>query len=970
VKVGFVASAGMVVALLGAATSPALPVARAGEVVSSVFEAGEAKALASAQGVRVEVLSQRSETDQVFANPDGSLTREQYLEPVRVREGQTWLDVDSALEKKSDGSWGPRVSAVEMSFSPGGASPAVTMDLNNVRLELTWPTALPAPTVDGNAVTYPEVFPGVDLQLAAEGTSFTQHLLVKTRAAGLDPRVRSFVMKARVKGGSLVQDATGYAVKDSRGRDVLTGAQPVMWDSKVRPAGATGDALAEAIVRLDEGDRQAPMGLTVAKDAVTIRPNTTLLDNPNAVYPVVLDPTTSPSIYNWAMVNATYPSVSYYKFTDADQGVGYNDFESPANKKRIFLSFPTSAYNGKKILSATLRAFETYSASCAAGSVNAYLSGDISSGVTWNSQPGKLIASALDSWSTKAGRSDCYPGGKTADWNVTAGVVKRTGDKASRSTFVLQGASESNYSSWMRFGGPSNGTASKRPSLSVTYNTPPTKPTKAAMWAPSLSTPCSTSAPGPSINPAAGASEYMYVKISDPDGDNVTSTIRVFRASDDAIAASTNFTARASGSTVSMLIPSSLVDATTYYFRGAVSDAYPGLGFGDKCYFTVDKVGAPTPTITSTTWKENVLAPADATSGSFTMTSPGATKMLYRWIDGATPLSSSTTNGSVTYTATTSRSLHEWRATAEDAAGTRGGTAGFFVKRTQPGKLAEYLFNGPVPNSEGVGAVDCSSGNMGAPCDTANSQLEPTAGSDSDTPLADPDAAAAYKFDFPSDQSNFSQGGRWSDAVDNHALVFDGSPSTVASLPSRPVVNTESFVIGGWSLLSDRAQSRTLLALQRDETASNPSTPALALDLGYDQPLDRFVLRVMRPDGTVLAQAIDALPDLNAAGEPLDRSGSWTYLVLVYDKTAGHLRLDAFSTALQDPIDSDFAQYIEGDAVTVSGAIAGGLGEFMVGGGTSANGNRAAWAGLLDNMAVWQGIPTEERILANVNNRR
>lgn len=933
-------------------------------VVDHAFGEAEAKQLAVGQGLRVEVDSLRSETDQVFANPDGSMTREQFLEPVRVRRGEQWLDVDSTLARQPDGSWGPRVAAVGLGFSAGGSAPAVTMDFRNTRLQLSWPDSLPAPVIDGNTATYPDVFPGVDLQLSAVGTSFTQHLVVKTAEAGRDPRVRALTLKSKVRGGTLVQDGTGYAVNDSQGRALLVGAQPVMWDSKVRPAGSSGDALAAAITRLDDGDRQAPMGLSVASGTLTVRPDTTVLDDPNAVYPVVLDPTTSPAIYNWAMVNKTYPTTSYYNFTDADQGVGYNNF-SGVHTKRVFLSFPTSAYNGKSIISATLRAFETYSATCSAGTVYAYLSGDFSSSLTWNTQPAKVLSTNLDGWSTKAGRSDCYPGGKTADWTVTAGVANRVAAKASRSTFVLQGASESTVSSWMRFGGPKNATASYRPSLSVTYNTTPTAPQLSSMWVPNTSTACTASAStAPKVNPSAGASDLMYAKIADPDGDNVSAELQVLKADSTSLSI-TSFGARATGSTISMYVPSTLVDGS-YKFRVRVKDAYVWSGWGPYCYFTVDKTAPPTPLVTSNVWHEGVLAPNSATTGQFTMTSAGATTMLYRWLDDPAPLSSATTTGTVTASATTTKSLHEWRATGRDAAGNTGGTAAFVVKRAQPGKLAEYLFNGRVPSE--TEPATCTASAPEVTCDTANQQL------DSETALTDPDAAAAYQFDLSPVLENFTGDweGRWATDAANRAVLFDGDPSSAAELPSRPVVGENSFTIGVWAFLGDSTQSRTLLAQERDANPDPATAAMLVYDVGYDATADKFVARLMDQNGAVIATTADSLPAMNPAdpAQPLSRAGSWVYLAMVYDAAAQTLRLDTLHAATTNPPDSQFATYTVGATAPVAGTPAVGLGAFRLGAGGSANGDRAGWAGPVDNLAIWQGVPASDTLLRNANYQR
>ena len=839
------------------------------------------------------------------------------------------------------------------------------MDYHNVRLQLSWPQALPEPVIEGNTATYPEVFPGVDLQLAAVGSSFTQHLVVKTATAGQDARVRALTLKTKVRGGSLVQDGAGYAVKDAAGRDVLIGASPVMWDSKVRPAGVSGAALDAVIDRLDDGDTQAPMGLSVASGTLTVRPNTAVLDDPAAVYPVVLDPTTSPAIYNWAMVNKTYPTTSYYNFTDADQGVGYNNF-SGVHTKRVFFSFPTSAYNGKSIISATLRAFETYSATCSAGTVYAYLSGDFSSGMTWNTQPAKILSTNLDGWSTKAGRSDCYPGGKTADWTVTAGVANRVAAKASRSTFVLQGASESTVSSWMRFGGPKNATASYRPSLSVTYNTTPTTPLLSAMWVPTTSKACTASAStGPTVNPSAGAAEYMYAKIADPDGDNVSAELQVLTAASTSLSI-TSFTSRASGSVISMAVPSTLANGA-YKFRVRVKDAYVWSAWGQYCYFSVDKTAPPTPTITSSVWREGVLAPSSTTSGSMTMTSAGSSKMYYRWNSATTaPNSPTDASGSVTVSTTMTKTFDFWHAQAVDVAGNSGGTGYFYVKRSQPGKLAQYLFNGPVPTDTTPAA--CTGEPYEATCDTANQQL------DSETALSDPDAATAYKFDLPADQQGFTGDGegRWPTDTANHAIMFDGDASSSAEVPFRPVVGENSFTIGLWAFLSDATQSRTLLAQERD-ASPDPTSPAkLSYDLGYDCTQDKFVARLMDQTGTVIAATTDALPATNPADPtmPLQRAGGWVYLAMVYDSSAHTLRLDAESSALTDPPDSQFSSYTRGTTVTVAGTPAIGLGAFMLGTGSSSAGDRAAWSGPADNVAVWQGLPSDATLLMNANYQR
>src|SRR6266511_3529355 len=66
---------------------------------------------------RVEVTYRLSETTQVWANPDGTLTAERHLAPVRVRQGDRWVPVDLTLQKLPDGSVAPKAHPVGLRLS-------------------------------------------------------------------------------------------------------------------------------------------------------------------------------------------------------------------------------------------------------------------------------------------------------------------------------------------------------------------------------------------------------------------------------------------------------------------------------------------------------------------------------------------------------------------------------------------------------------------------------------------------------------------------------------------------------------------------------------------------------------------------------------------------------------------------------------------------------------------------------------
>ncbi|MFF3641404.1 hypothetical protein [Streptomyces sp. NPDC002564] len=76
---------------------------------------------AVASGEPVEVTAERSEYTTTMANPDGTFVITQATEPQRARTGGgEWQDIDVTLEKRSDGTVGPKSAVVDLSFSGGG----------------------------------------------------------------------------------------------------------------------------------------------------------------------------------------------------------------------------------------------------------------------------------------------------------------------------------------------------------------------------------------------------------------------------------------------------------------------------------------------------------------------------------------------------------------------------------------------------------------------------------------------------------------------------------------------------------------------------------------------------------------------------------------------------------------------------------------------------------------------------------
>ncbi|QXV57539.1 hypothetical protein CVV72_11380 [Amycolatopsis sp. TNS106] len=140
-----------------------------------------AVALARAAGHRVEAVNLRTETARTFAAPDGTLTYEQHLQPVRVKHGAVWRSVDTTLRVRPDGAIEPVASAVPIRFSRGGGEPLVRF--GSQQATVTFPGVLPKPVIDGNIATYPQVSPGVDLRVRADPGGFSSGFTIRDAQA-------------------------------------------------------------------------------------------------------------------------------------------------------------------------------------------------------------------------------------------------------------------------------------------------------------------------------------------------------------------------------------------------------------------------------------------------------------------------------------------------------------------------------------------------------------------------------------------------------------------------------------------------------------------------------------------------------------------------------------------------------------------------------------------------------------------
>ncbi|WP_435854765.1 LamG-like jellyroll fold domain-containing protein [Streptomyces triculaminicus] len=830
----------------------------------------DALALAKRSGRNVEVESLRAETSDVVARPDGRLEAREYLRPVRARVGGEWKPVDATLEKTADGGVSPRAATVGVTFSGGGDAPLVRLDKGGRRLALGWPSELPAPRLDGDTATYPDVLPDVDLRLAAQADGFTQLLVVKSAKAAANPELARLRLRLGGEGLTVRETARGglTAVDQGAGGTVFEAPAPMMWDSSPgrAPAGkAKGTRAGAAPVGrasgrgtdepgAGESGKQARVGVDVADSGreLVLTPDKAVLGGPGTVYPVFIDPQWyTPQASAWTMATSYFADEPQWKFNGkSDAGMGFCDWMhcQPEDTKRLFYEIGTSRFAGKTILSAEFVVRETWSASCEKKGVQLWRTKGIDASTTWNSQK------ASGFWVKKLGEESFAHGfegcaSADAEFDVLDPVKEAASKGWSSMTFGLRASDESDTYAWKRF--------SDRAYLRVQYNQTPPQISMAQL---SMEYGGQCRIPEKAVHVRSLGKVYAN-NVTDPDGDDVAVE---FQAEWDAGDGKGNIARwkpgltpfKKSGSDFAVSLPADVRVGTpvNWYVRSYDRQGYSPWSYAGSpsgCYFVVDPKVLPAPKVASGDYPESKPGTTDGDDpwfdgvgrhGTFTVgpAQKGVTKYLYGVNSDASEKNALTTTDGAARTIRAlpgSAGLNFLTVQAMDAAGnvSEPYTYRYKVRAGQPERAVWSMDDGP----------DAKEAQGAAPPRTARLHGGAVTGAE---------------------------------GVTGASLTLDGKDAYAES--DTPVVDTSgSFTVSAWAKLSALPSEPAAVAAQ----AGNHSP---GFGLYYSKDYDRWAFSQFASDtdGALPVRVMQKKPGGVKAGE-------WTHLVGVYDSGAGELRL-------------------------------------------------------------------------------
>jgi hypothetical protein len=628
---GWLPLAGLLVVALLAAPFAFVRVQALAEDVLTALDEASALAAARNTGRSVEVLGDRTEFTDTFANPSGTLTLNESITPVRARRPDgSWAPVDDTLRALPGGTVAPGSSVAQVVFSGGGAGPMARIARNGNQVALGWPGALPAPALNGATATYADVLPGVDLRLTAQPLGFSTLLVVKTPEAARNPALGVVRLPLATEHVTLLATkAGGLSAVDGVDTEVFNAPSASMWDAS--------------------GANRAAVGVRVLPGELDLLPDRAMLASPSTRFPLSIDPYISVSapLANWTKVNACFPSQTYWNGandTDPNRegsmkvGMSPSGYGDPCDGLdwRTYFMFNTSAVQGKTINTVVFNAFETWAASCTAKPVDLYVTGQATSSTIWSNQPSATLLqekSFAHGWG-----SSCADSWVTFD-NISKPLQPLV-PAHNPMTFMLRAPNESHCFAdsthgdtcqWKRFdsGALLN---SQKAYLSITYNTKPNAPTGlytsgSAHLYPGGHIPCNANA-----NYVNTLSPTMHASIGDVDdvGSSQTQKLTATYSWTGGIAGSVKSASAAPGSgnttmPTSASIPAAdLTDGTSVTWSVTADDGIESTPANASCHLTIDTTEQTlAPVITSPDYPDGVASLHVGAPGTFTF-DPGA----------------------------------------------------------------------------------------------------------------------------------------------------------------------------------------------------------------------------------------------------------------------------------------------------------------------------------------------------------
>lgn len=452
----------------------------------ALIDQDEALALARESGEPVVATALTDEHTLVTADPEtGLLTAELSAAVSRVSDGEGgWREPSTTLVPSTGGRWVAEATATEVGVSGGGSDAFLTLGDGDGSLSFGWPESLPTPAIAGNLATYADVVPGVDLVVRAAVDGAESFLVVKDAEAAQDPLVRSMPITITGEGLEPAESEGGTVVYvDDDGEERFWVPPAYLWDSAGHAENATLDELLDPAEgsRVEELPAALPEG-TAGRVAFGASSAWDVLDDPETVFPVVIDPSGSGS--QTYAVRVTQDFTKYNSDIGSTSKLGYNGWTSPYYKSRMYHQFKWHTHGGvpvpaERIVSVKFEYLQTHSPQHSGSdtdfgpTVKVQFHYVIDSSTTWSNQPDAHpgIGSVTNDYAV--GHKDYCGNTHTQTWNVSSMVLAERYKYPTRTTVTvgIRSNDETDKNGWREYKYSSA-------KLTITYEAQPPAPTE------------------------------------------------------------------------------------------------------------------------------------------------------------------------------------------------------------------------------------------------------------------------------------------------------------------------------------------------------------------------------------------------------------------------------------------------------------------------------------------------------------
>ncbi|WP_018350856.1 LamG-like jellyroll fold domain-containing protein [Longispora albida] len=814
-----------------------------------VQDPGAAAALAKACGKRVEAGALRTETGQTFVNPDGTNTWETAPLPRRVKRADgSWADIDLTLRRNADGSVSPAAAPVALTISGGGNAPLVSANTEGKELALTWQDgALPAPVLDGTTATYPEVLPGVDLKVRAILGGYSQVLVVKTPQAAKNPKLRKITFGTRTAGFRLAEKPGELMSSvDEQGKEPFSFGSALMWEAGSRPARTAKRSGALAAPAEAAPARQAEMQVEAGDGTLSVTPDLSILHDPDAAFPIMIDPTMSGGKWNkFCLVGGLNSSWKETEYWNGDgeylAKVGYSGdalYRSMFQWDNIGLDKGGEGIKGATIIDAKFMADVNNAWTGGYRGVHLWHVGGISPATNWNNS----------SWISYLGSQ----GGNTGshmEWPIT-GFMQGIANCCNAIALGLKAPSESDVNDWKRFKPDSV-------ALSITYNRKPNAP-----WG--LTVDSKGCAAGDASRPwVSTATPTFGVWASDHDAGDLRALVSWGKWNGSGWPYQNGaWTGTFSNGGQGFAGGFGFVDGGIYSYWAEARDPLDAASTSTGgCEFGVDLADPVAPAVTGDVYKPAGCPPEGCggvgQADTFVFrSSPDVVN--YKWsfddVPGEIEARPNAMGEQVKVTwQPKSSGPKTLRVKAIDRAGRTATTVYQFTVSELTTPVASWKLNetgGTTLLNDGTGTRALENGNWVNHPEVYNATLS---------------------------GGGLGAPGRIRGDNADTALEFAGNSGSYAQAPA--VVDTsKSFTVSAWVKLTDNGSYHTV--------ASQCGTNRCSFYLQYDKPADRWAMQLTNNDDAAGTRA-----SYTAMSAYPPKLGVWTHLTGVYDAAAGKVRL-------------------------------------------------------------------------------